>query len=84
MPLPREESVSLVDLDASLRKLMDEFDLSAHLIEGSFAAIDPDLEARAVMMRPLVQGAGDAIFRFLEALEKTPEYRSQKKGRNDV
>jgi hypothetical protein len=69
----------LINLDAKLRLLMDEYGRSAYLLESSFVDVDIQLEAKAIEARPIVRAAADAVYEFLVALEKSPAYRAQKK-----
>lgn len=85
MPTPRSSSVSgdLVALVARLRRFASDRDSEAYLIEGSFERFGADVEAQAVAARSAVQGAADAVFQLVLALERTPDYKRQVKGQSD-
>jgi len=85
MPTPRNGSVSgeLMSLVARLRRFASDRDSEAYLIEGSFERFGADVEAQAAAARSAVQGAADAVFQLVLALERTPEYKRQVKGTSD-
>jgi hypothetical protein len=72
----------LIGLSAALRTLMAEHDRSAHLLDRGFTSVSMSLEELAVPLRSRLQETADGLFRFLEELEKTPEYQRQKEFLN--
>lgn len=74
--LPPED---LVDLVRRLRKFASDFDIHSYLISRSFERFGLEAESAATAARTTTQNAANSLFRLLEVLEKTPDYKRQRK-----
>ena len=66
----------LLEVGQQLRRLMTELDASGHLLELDWS-VDPELEACAVVARPVVVGAANSVFRFIDRLERYERERKR-------
>lgn len=75
------EPGDLIEIGKRLRQLMSAHDNAGYVLDGSFHAIDPELEARAHHLRPVVKEAAALVYEFLVLLEETPAFIEQRNSR---
>lgn len=71
--------MDLIDIAVKLRELMSACDTAEDTLGGSFVKIDPELEALATQLRPVVDDTGALALGFLERLERHPKFMKQRR-----
>lgn len=84
MSLTTNEPGEVVALARRFRAVLADVEGLRPTLEVSFSAYGPAAEAAAVMARPAVQTAEEALLRLVQALEASPAYREQRRARRET
>lgn len=69
----------LIEIGKRLRRLMSSFDDANYSMSGSFAKIDPAIEADAARLRVDLERLANSCANFLTRLESSTTFSTQRK-----